>query len=171
MRILNIHGFMGSVENTNYKMLRDMYPDAVIVDDYHDYMKDSPEDIICTYCAYEDFDLVIGNSFGGFIAYIIGAISEWKTLLTNPCIPASDYIKDVINDYPFIEELERLWDVYKGDNHNCCIMLGLKDEAISPQKTIDALKGSGANISLSPDSGHLIQGDTLKNWLEQNTHI
>lgn len=164
MRILNLHGFGGATNNFNFKIMKDVFPDADIMDECNDYLGTSPRDIINWYGCYEQFDIVIGNSFGGFLAYIIGTMVDAKTFLTNPCIPASMYMPD---NYEYTKELESLWEEYKGRNHNCYAIIGLQNKILNPQKAIEAL--GGANITLVPDAEHHISPDIIEKWIRNHT--
>lgn len=166
MRILNLHGLGGSGINNNFRTVGRIFLDAEITSDNNDYLKSDPEDLIYKYCCEEPYDFVIGNSFGGFLAYIIGAELGSKTLLTNPCIPPADYASGFPESYKFNETLEKLWKDYQGKNTNCHILLGMKDVVIDPYKTIRLL-GDSAEITQVEDCGHHLTGPAYEDWMHR----
>lgn len=167
MRILNLHGLGSSgISNNNFHMIRNLFPDAEITSDNQDYLKTDPEDLIYKYCCEEPYDFVIGNSFGGFFAYIIGADLGSKTLLTNPCIPAFEYISGLPDNYEFKDTLETLWKRYKDKNTDCHILIGMKDVVVDPYKTIRELSDS-ADIVRADDCGHCLNGPVYEDWMHR----
>ena len=167
MRILNLHGFGGDGNNTNYMALRKLFPEAEIVSRTYDYMHTYCEDIIDDCCFEGGFDLVVGNSFGGFLAYIIGAELGIKTILTNPCIPAYEYIPRIIKGYGNGAELKELWANYAGKNHNCYVLLGTDDKVLDYTRTV-AVLGATANIEYEEGAGHSISGEHYEVWLKRS---
>ena len=69
--ILNLHGLNGSAHNTNYKLLSEIYSKDMIVSPQIDYAVTSPTDIIERLKEYKNVSYVVGNSFGGFYAYVL----------------------------------------------------------------------------------------------------
>lgn len=165
MRILNLHGFSGSSENTNYRMIRQASPGSEIVSETIDYENTSPKAIIKKYCNDGAFDIVVGNSFGGFLAYVIGAKLDVKTVLTNPCVPPADYITKLLESYRYTDELEELWNRYHGKNYNCHVLLGRDDEVIDPHNTYRLLSGNRCDFAWT-SAGHSLNEWDLDWWFE-----
>ena len=165
MRILNLHGLGGSFDNTNYRMIRNASPSAEIVSETIDYENISPKAIVEKYCHYGDFDIVVGNSFGGFFAYIIGTRLKIKTILINPCVPPAEYIPKLVDGYKFTAELEELWNIYQYKIVNCFVLIGRDDKVLDPDKTDRSLRANGVQISRI-SGGHSLISYDYEWWLE-----
>lgn len=165
MRILNLHGLGGSFDNTNYRMIRNASPSAEIVSETIDYENISPKAIVEKYCHYGDFDIVVGNSFGGFFAYIIGTRLKIKTILINPCVPPAEYIPKLVDGYKFTAELEELWNNYQNKNHNCFAMIGRDDEILDSHITERLLRTIGVATGVT-SGGHSLSYDDYDWWFE-----
>ena len=166
MRILNLHGLGGSSENTNFRMIRQASPSSEIVSETIDYVNTSPRAIVEKYCNDGGFDIVVGNSFGGFFAYIIGTRLKIKTILTNPCVPPADYIPQLVEDYKYTDELVELWNKYQDKNDNCHIMLGTHDEVLDSNKTYWLLSSNKASFSWTL-GGHSLSANDIDWWFEE----
>ena len=166
MRILNLHGLGGSGGNTNYRTIREAFPKMDIVSETNDFVNTNPKTIIEKYCGYGDFDIVVGNSFGGFFAYIIGAKLKIKTVLTNPAIPAGEYIPKLVEGYKYASELDELWEKYQGRNENCHVLLGINDEVLDPNRTNQLLDKTTKDILFIPGE-HKLKSDLYENWLTE----
>lgn len=165
MKILNLHGLYGSSNNTNYKTLANYYngrEGIEIVSPQLD-LTDNPYSILVS--LNDTYDLVVGNSFGGFFAYIIGSRLKVNTLLTNPCIPPSRYIPKLVDGYKYTEELITLWDEYKGSNLDCSILLGDADEVLDTSVTLNNLNLFYTKVKTIP-GGHSLKGDEYQKWFE-----
>ncbi len=98
--ILNLHGLYGTAENTNYRILTELYPVSEVYSPQIDFENRLPYDIINGLYDLKDIEIIVGNSFGGFYAYVMRAELEIPCLLTNPCIPPVKYIRELIPEYP-----------------------------------------------------------------------
>ena len=122
MKILNLHGLNGSSHNTNYRFLSVYFADrndVIIVSPQIDYEKANPHYVIDAFLPkIDEFDIIVGNSFGGFFAYTLGSFSnKAKTLLVNPCIPPYFYIPKLVENYKYTEELKQIFESAIGNNH------------------------------------------------------
>ena len=106
--ILNLHGLNGSSYNTNYKLLIDLYSKDFIISPQMDYILTSPTEILDRLKRYKDIDYIVGNSFGGFYAYVLSNMCNIPCLLVNPCIPPERYIPFLVEEYEFTDELINL---------------------------------------------------------------
>lgn len=165
MRILNLHGLGGSFDNTNYRMIRNASPSAEVVSETIDYENTSPKASVEKYCHYGEFDIVVGNSFGGFFAYVIGTRLKIKTLLINPCVPPADYIPKMVEGYRYTSELEELWNIYQYKNYNCFVLIGQNDEILDVDITDRSLRANGVKINWV-SGGHSLSSDDYEWWFE-----
>jgi len=159
MKILNIHGLNGSNTNTNYKLLCSEFPGAEIVSPQIDYESNSPEDILANLKSLcPNPDLIVGNSFGGFFAYILGSCTGTKTLLVNPCIPPDKYIPNLVSGYRFKESLLALWSTYADTNSNYFVILGNEDKVLDINTTLFYLKPKENEMAIVK-GGHSLKGE------------
>ena len=165
MRILNLHGLYGSPNNSNYEVISDFYKDrddvSIISPKIH--FTRNPIDILNQLS--QPHDIIIGNSFGGFFAYILGEKYQSKTILTNPCIPAHLYISKLVPNYKYTEELHQLWDKYKNTNRNCHVLLGNSDNVLDTSITLSNLRGDVDITMIS--GGHKLTGPEYETWIKE----
>lgn len=167
MKILNIHGLNGSHNNTNFKILKDMFPEADIVSPQIDYVNVSPKIIISSIVStLDDVDLIVGNSFGGFFAYIIGSMKGAKTLLVNPCIPPDKYIPNLVNGYEYRKILSDLWAEYADTNCDYSVILGNADKVLDINTTLNYLKPSDSRLAII-EGGHSLKGEVFENTFKE----
>lgn len=133
--VLNLHGLNGSSHNTNYKLLLNMFSEDMVISPQIDYAETSPMEIIDSLKQYKDMDYVVGNSFGGFFAYILSNICNVPCLLVNPCIPPQKYIPALVEGYPFTDELVYLMKRYCNNPQLVYMILGMDDDLLSPTYT------------------------------------
>jgi predicted esterase YcpF (UPF0227 family) len=83
MNILNLHGYKGNSENTMFRILEELFPEANIYSPSHNYDR-TPYHIAMNTASYlcGDLDLVVGTSLGGFFA--LNLCAEYS--LKCPCI-------------------------------------------------------------------------------------
>lgn len=153
MKILNLHGLFGHAENFNYHILKSNF-DCEIISPQIDFTK-SPSSIFIELT--DKYDLIVANSFGGFFGYILGRYCP--TILCNPCIPPHKYILDLVPDYKYVDELQDYWNIYKGQNNNVILMLGVNDEIIDHQVT---LKELDYKLPYTFEEGHKLQSPTFE---------
>lgn len=169
MKILNIHGLNGSCHNTNYNTLVDYYSsrtDVEIISPQIDYEVTSPSEIILSIVkTCPNPDIVVGNSFGGFFAYILGLLTNAKTLLVNPCIPPHEYIPNLVSNYHYTDELERIWKTHKIHKPNYALLLGDSDEVLDINRTLNILGNKNLRII---HGGHSLNGEEYKSWFKEN---
>lgn len=138
--ILNLHGLNGSAHNTNYKLLSEIYSEEVIVSPQIDYAITLPSNILDRLKEYKNVSYVVGNSFGGFYAYVLSNICNIPCLLVNPCIPPQKYIPSLVKGYEYTEELTRLMKKYVKNPQPVYMILGMNDEVLSPAYTEQIMK-------------------------------
>lgn len=169
--ILNLHGLYGTAKNTNYRILTELYPVSEIYSPQIDFEKHSPYNIIDRLYVTEDIDFIVGNSFGGFYAYVMGAELNIPCLLTNPCIPPVKYIRKLVPEYPeeFLYQLSELTepDYTKRIHEQTCntfVILGKYDDILEPEFTKKYLKNAEIH---EIDGGHKFSGSAYKKLFKE----
>ena len=168
MRILNLHGLGEDSDNNNYRTIRTIFPDASIISETIDYVNTNPNDIIKKYSHVGKIDVVVGDSLGGFLAYVIGIKLKVNTLLTNPLIPASDHISDLVENYAYTSELKSLWSKYMFQNEKCYILIGEETDIIDPIKIGQQMMYT-AEVSVVLYKGNILDGPVYEDWMK--THL
>ena len=173
MKILNIHGLNGSSHNTNYNTLVEYFKDSddvEIISPQIDYENVSPSVLLLNLiheCPKPD--IIVGNSFGGFFAYILGLFfPKAKTILVNPCIPPYEYIPKLVSNYKYSEELKKLWEVheiYEVSEPKYSLLLGDADEVLDINVTLYFLS-SKSKFTIIP-GGHSLKGEEYENWFKE----
>ncbi len=156
--ILNLHGLNGSAHNTNYKLLLKSYSEDIIFSPQIDYVKTSPIKILDSLKAYRNINYVVGNSFGGFFAYILSNIYKIPCLLVNPCIPPERYIPFLVKEYAFADELAFLMSEYIDNIQPIYMILGMEDHVLSPAYTEQIIKAAKV---WKIHGGHSLSGNEL----------
>lgn len=133
--ILNLHGLNGNSHNTNYKVLAEQYSAEDILSPQIDYVMTSPAEILDRLKEYKNIDYIVGNSFGGFYAYILSNLCSVPCLLVNPCIPPDKYIPKLVSDYRYSEQLTELTRKYENNHQPTYVILGMEDEVLSAAYT------------------------------------
>lgn len=133
--ILNLHGLNGSAHNTNYKLLLETYSEDMIISPQIDYAKASPIEILERLKEYKNVSYIVGNSFGGFFAYILSNMCNVPCLLVNPCIPPDRYIPSLVEGYAYTDELIHLMENYSFHQQPVYMILGIDDTVLSPVYT------------------------------------
>ena len=170
MKILNLHGLNGSCTNTAYRFLSEYYKDAKsveIISPQLDYAVNSPYSIldeIRIQCS--DPDIVVGTSFGGFFAYIVGATLGCKTVLINPCIPPHRYIPKLVSDYKYTDILELIWSKYSQISLDYNMILGNNDTVLDIQTTLNNLCTPVDNYTII-SGGHSLNGEEYETWFKE----
>ena len=162
MKILNIPNINDSAMDNNYCVMQKLSPNAEIISQPQNFAYNNPVDIFLSYCAEEDIDLIVGNGFGAFLGYILGAELKVKTVLTNPHIPAHEYT--MIELFPYEEELKNLWDKYQNKNTDCHILVSVFDTAVDAGKLFELLRNS-ADIKLLCNTTSVFNSYEYEKWL------
>ena len=156
--ILNLHGLHGSPHNTNYKLLLKSYSEDTIFSPQIDYIKTSPIKILDNLKTYKNIYYIVGNSFGGFFAYILTNSYQIPCLLVNPCIPPERYIPFLVEDYEFVNELAFLMFEYADNVQSVYMILGMEDNVLTPAYTERIIK---AVKVWKIHGGHSLSGNEL----------
>ena len=126
MKVLNLHGIYGKPNNTAYneliKYFDNVYSPAI------KYENLNPYTIIDRY--KDDFDLIVGNSFGGFYACVLGTLTKARVITINPALPPYLYIDKITNgEYKFTNELKELFNTI--NFNKVYAILGNNDEVLN----------------------------------------
>lgn len=161
MRLLNIHGYKGSPENSAKKALVACGYDVVSF--AIDYDASSPThiyDMLAYRVCDEHIDAVVGTSFGGFFALLLSAQREIPALLINPAIVPGMYLPELGYKRDFdIRELHKLSCRLKDiDMRLISTIVGEDDEVIDSVDYTEALLHNSRFIKV-PGGKH--SGDTL----------
>ena len=159
MKIVNIHGYQGSAQNSAYSALEAV--GAEIVSPQNDYERESPEDILgklMSTVPEERPDMIVGTSLGGFFAAVLAARTGLPVILVNPCLmpflhlPRLGYGGDVRPFMTPFGELARL------PKENVRVIIGGSDEVIDTHEFAVSLFGS-ERVRVVPEGKH--SGSTL----------
>ncbi len=102
MKILNIHGYKGSSENSACLALKELGYD--VISPQLDYDAESPENILSLLSdvlSDSKPDVIVGTSLGGFFALLLSIESGLPSVLVNPCLmpfitlPQLEYSGDI----------------------------------------------------------------------------
>ena len=162
MKILNLSNINDSAVDQNYRTIFKLSPETTIMSSPHDYNIVSPTDVFLSYCYEEDLDLIVGNGFGAFLGYILGAELGVKTLLTNPYIPA--HIFTIPELYQYEQELKDLWEKYQNKNMDCHILLSIAEHTPNANQILDLLKET-TDIKLLCDKTSMFNHPEYEKWL------
>lgn len=87
MKILNIHGYTGSAENSACSVLRKMGYDVVSPQLDYDLMSpDSVLDVLGQQISDNNITHIVGTSLGGFFGAVLSARFGVPVILVNPCL-------------------------------------------------------------------------------------
>lgn len=136
MNILNIHGYRGVKDNTNFRILNSI-PDSIVISQYFDYDTTDPKSIenyLGNLIEDNNIDIIVATSFGAFFGKILSVKHKIPLMATNPCLIPDISLKAIAPEY-FNEANSRYVDGvckinscagYKGD----VFILGDSDEVI-----------------------------------------
>ena len=159
IKILNIHGYQGSAENSAYKALKQCEVD--IVSPSFDYDTQSPNQVmemLRKITETDAFDYIVGTSFGGFFATVLAAETHIPVILINPCLlpflslPRLGYKGDIDEFIPLFGKIDAL------DRNTVQCIIGGKDEVLDTHDFTTAFVG-GERVRVIPDGHH--SGATL----------
>ena len=159
MRVLNIHGYQGSAENSAYIALRRI--ECEIISPQIDYDGEKPEPILDQLAGIAEkkkMELLVGTSLGGFFAAVLSADLHLPVILVNPCmlpflhLPRIGYQGDIA---PFIRMFAKLSLI---DRETVSCIVGGSDELIDSHDFDERLFGN-SRFRIIAGGGH--SGATL----------
>ena len=156
MKILNIHGYRGSCENSSFAALSAL--GAEIISPQIDYDKQSPDEILLSLndlWQQNGCQAIVGTSLGGFYAALLSMKHHAKTVLINPCLlpflllpQLNESQNTLLFDY-----LRLFADMVKIDKNQTLAIIGEQDEVISTHDFTQNLLGKSRCICV-PDGKH-----------------
>lgn len=168
MKVLNIHGYKGSAENSACITLKNLGHE--VISPQIDYDAEKPEKILDnlrkTFLENKP-DYIVGTSLGGFFALLVAKNTDIPTVLVNPCLKPSvtlselGYETDKITETA-IKKYERL--IEKADFRKVCAVIGGQDEVISYH---DYTKMIIKNHYVVPEGKHSGATLNLDYWLKR----
>lgn len=156
MKILNIHGYRGSCENSSFAALSAL--GAEIISPQIDYDKQSPDEILLSLndlWQKHACQAIVGTSLGGFYAVLLSMKHHAKTVLINPCLlpflllPQLEESQNTL----LFDYLRLFADMVKIDKNQILAIVGEQDEVISTHDFTQNLLGKSRCI-LVPDGKH-----------------
>lgn len=159
MKLLNIHGYKGSAENSAYEALTALGHEIASPELEYDLLSpDETLDILLRKAAECGAETLVGSSLGGFYAAVLSVRLGLPAVLVNPCLmpflhlPRLGYSGDV---RPFIRLFGKLADI---DGAKISVIVGGSDEVIDTHDmTRRLLKNS--RFKVVPNGKH--SGSTL----------
>lgn len=170
--ILNIHGLDGSCYNTNWRLLCSMFNNQHIVSPqldyrhlYLDYIDSQIDFYIRDIESTDRLDLIVGNSFGGFIALHLSQKYNVPCILTNPCLRPDVGMQTLLPEYLnysnrltisyWLKQLRNDPTVWR----NTHIIFGKNDEVLDTSLSINLSKGADI-ITIS--GNHKLKGSEFE---------
>ncbi|MDE5772470.1 MAG: hypothetical protein K2I06_12730 [Ruminococcus sp.] len=159
MKILNIHGYMGSAENSACSVLKKAGYDVISLQlDYDAVSPYNILDMLVRQISDNNITHIVGTSLGGFFGAVLSAELDVPVILVNPCLmpfvylPRLGFKSDIM---PYIEMFGKISDL---KNKNISTIIGEQDEVIdSHDFTRNLLENS--RFRSVPDGKH--SGATL----------
>lgn len=167
--IINIHGYNGTPNNTNYQALCKAFPNELVYsrpldyDNNIDWMYATVLDAIEK--NLEDVTLLVGQSLGAALAIMASRIYEVPCILTNPCVDYQylfPFLKDRDPNGTILQFMNQLVDglqrVPRSPKSPICMIVGDSDIIVNTYETTAAikpniyveLKGEGHDLDLTP---------------------
>ncbi|MGN0470701.1 MAG: YqiA/YcfP family alpha/beta fold hydrolase [Acutalibacteraceae bacterium] len=131
MKILNIHGYKGSQENSAATALKKLGYN--VISPAINYDSDSPESIIDNLSAVlydESPDVIVGTSLGGFFAAVLSARNDLPVILVNPCLMPFLTLEKLGYNGNVIEFVPLFWELSELKLYNTSTIVGGQDEII-----------------------------------------
>lgn len=171
--ILNFHGIDGKPKNTNYLLLKEMFPETRIYSPQLNYRGMKLENIICKIIddakSFDKIDFIVGNSFGGFIATYIAHVFHVPFILVNPFLrPDIDIsFEKIIPGYQDENKiiLESMLSSFCQDSivfDNAHIIFGDADEVINTYLSKNILEMFTSVDDITISGGHRLSDDRFK---------
>ncbi|MDE6774831.1 MAG: hypothetical protein K2J37_00765 [Ruminococcus sp.] len=167
MKILNIHGYKGSVENSACLVLKEMGFD--VISPQIDYDTESFENILDNLRKIftENMpDYIVGTSLGGAFALLVSAENSVPVILVNPCLMPEITLPEL--GYNGYISLVNFFNDFSADPEKTYAIIGGQDEVINYHENVTMKiirnctvipdgKHSGATLPLKEFFGELIK--------------
>lgn len=166
MRVLNIHGYQGSAENSAYIALQSI--GCEILSPQIDYDAEEPEPILDQLAGIAEkkkIELLVGTSLGGFFAAVLSADLNLPVILVNPCmlpflhLPRIGYQGDITSLIRLFGKLALI------DRGKVSCIVGAEDELIDSHDFDERLFGN-SRFRIIAGGGHSGATLPLKEYFE-----
>lgn len=172
--ILNLHGMYGNCNNHNYRLLASKFGESSILSPQFEYQSMQVVDIIleCRRMVTSSLDslqLIVGNSFGGFISSILAMEYSVPFILTNPCLRPDKSLESIVPGYVtknkdainyYIDKLQNT-DVFV----QAKIIFGKDDEVLDISDALNMIPDSAERYIIS--GGHRLSSSEYEMLFNQ----
>jgi len=170
MKILNLHGYNGSVHNSVYQVLLELQYE--IISPRIDYDNVNPRQLLLNLSEiYDENDCgaVVGTSAGGFFAAQLCVMKQCPTVLINPCLMPFVYLPRLgYNSINGVFEFSEMFsDITKIHPELVSAIVGEDDEIIDTHEYTKTLLHNSKYIAV-PNGKHSGFTLPLKEIFEQN---
>lgn len=158
MKILNIHGYKGSAENSACLVLKELGYD--LISPQIDYDMENSEKILDelkNIFTENKPDYIVGTSLGGFFALLLSIESKIPTILVNPCLMPFVTLMELGYNRDISGFIKLFGNFSQINQSNVCTIIGGKDEVISYHDLVT--RKIIRNCTIIPDGKH--SGATL----------
>lgn len=158
MKILNIHGYKGSADNSACLVLKELSYD--VISPQIDYDTESLEKILAeleNILNENKPDYIVGTSLGGFFALLLSIESKIPTILVNPCLMPFITLTELGYSRDISRFIRLFGNFAEISQNNVCTVIGGQDEVISYHDLIT--KKIIRNCTVIPEGQH--SGATL----------
>lgn len=176
MKILNIHGFDGTPNNTNAQILNEYANEkdgaVQVISVSLDYRNNSLVDVyscIRSIAKTEHIDLIVATSFGAFVGKHLSLAFSIPLICTNPCFRPDITLNAIAPEY-FEGKIGQLnaetvtdWRTeHHGTYSNDHIFLGRDDNVIDSSITLNE---ANSNLIYLVDGGHSLPRESYEDKL------
>ena len=156
MKILNLHGYQASAENSVCHALKENGYE--VISPQIDYDRQSPEEIRTMLFHLYDAEVceaITGSSMGGFFAIQTACEKNCPALLINPCLNPFQTLPELgFDNKVFVLEYIRLFsNLAHLDFSKTFAVIGEKDDIVTTHPVIKYLLDEN-HVLLVPDGGH-----------------
>ncbi len=156
MKILNLHGYHASAQNSSCLALEKQ--GFSVISPQLDYDKESPKEILMQLVQLYDSEnchAVTGSSMGGFFAFQVAAVKQCPAVLINPCLNPFQTLPEIgFENRDFIMQyIELFSNLSKLNLEKTFAIIGEKDTVIKTHDFLKYLLGL-EHCVLIPNGGH-----------------
>lgn len=137
MKILNIHGYGGSAENSACLALKELGFD--VVSPQFDYDEKNPDSIFADLKTIADEikpDYIVGTSLGGFFALLTANYADIPVILVNPCLMPFLTLSELGYSGDISGFIKLFGNFAEIRQENISAIIGGQDEVISYHDTV-----------------------------------
>ncbi len=143
MKILNIHGYMGSSENSACSVLKKMGYDVISIQlDYDNMSPYSVLDMLLRQISDNNITHIVGTSLGGFFGAVLSAELDVPVVLVNPCLMPFVYLSRLGFTGDIVSYIEMFGKISNLKNKNVSTIIGEQDEVIDSHDFTEKFLGN-----------------------------